>query len=515
MRSGATWVGTDWWPSGSSAYAYSGQSQTFYYTAERVSGTRKIKVSWWMTTECNDNHASPTYYLCWKNQKLTVNGAVKINWSSNGNPYYTSGGNTVYYGFTDTGSWLDNKYRNGVYYDTNGDYTGIRRYLKVLGTKWTSGSFELTANDAGNASFTVEGNFGWYGKTGLNFYKSFDINGLVPTATYSIQFNENKRSFVGTNTISGLPSTITKTYNKSITLPSLPVAKDRNGNITYKAVAWATSATDSFTAKDTTYKPGATISTNSDLTFYAIWEKEKKTVTYDVGDGRFLGNTTGVALKITNPVITYYSANIILPSKDMVSRYGSTLSGWRDSNGNFFAQGSTYTVYGDVTLSAVYAGNTYNITLCDINGNTLRTLQNQYRAALYGNFTYSPPGYTCAGWTTNANSKRYDIGEELPPIVDNLPIISSINVLDDYMYVGCGNYTSTNPFILPDVGVDRKNVRAHIIGQDIKLYPILIYDTSFYIYHNNTWKLAMPYIYSNNMWRQSTGYIYLNNNWKR
>ena len=339
-------------------------------------------------------------------------------------------------------------------------------------------------------------------------YKKFTISGKVPPATYSIKFNENKKNFVGTNKISGLPSTITKTYNKSITLPALPVAKDSKGNITYRAVAWSLDPKDSFASRGKLYSANTSISNNSALSFYAIWEKEKKTVTYDAGDGKFLSN-------IAKSVDTYYSAEITLPSAKMVSRYGSSLKGWKDSSGNFFAQGSTYTVYGDMTLTAVYVGVNYNITLCDINGNTLRTVQNQYQAPLYGNFEYSVPGYTCVGWTTNANVKRYDATQTLPSVVGNLTTLSSVSMLNKYMYIGCGNYTATNPFVFATEDLGRKNNRLHIIGEDVKLYPILVYETSFYVYYNNAWKLAMPYVYHNSTWKQSAGYVYKDNVWKR
>lgn len=503
MRSGATWVQTDY---------YENQSQCFEFTAARVSNTRKVKITWWMTTYSSDSAASPTYYLCWGNQKLTVNGTVKVNYtkpSYSKNPQYTdSNGNTVYYGFADKDSWLDNNYRNSVYHDYDGDYLGIERYLYVMGTNWKSSSFELTADDAGTVTFDVDGKFGWYNTTGLDFYKKFTISGKVPPATYSIKFNENKKNFVGTNKISGLPSTITKTYNKSITLPALPIAKDSKGNITYRAVAWSLDPKDSFASRGKLYSANTSISNNSALSFYAIWEKEKKTVTYDAGDGKFLSN-------IAKSVDTYYSAEITLPSAKMVSRYGSSLKGWKDSSGNFFAQGSTYTVYGDMTLTAVYVGVNYNITLCDINGNTLRTVQNQYQAPLYGNFEYSVPGYTCVGWTTNANVKRYDATQTLPSVVGNLTTLSSVSMLNKYMYIGCGNYTATNPFVFATEDLGRKDNRLHIIGEDVKLYPILVYETSFYVYHNNAWKLAMPYVYHNSTWKQSAGYVYKDNVWKR
>lgn len=505
MRSGANWVSTDY---------YQNQSQCFEFTAARVPNTRKVKITWWMTTYSSDSAASPTYYLGWGNQKLVVNGTTQVNLtkpSYSNNPQYTdkNTGNTVYYGFTDKDSWLDNNYRNAVYFDANGDYTGIRRYLKILGTNWTGSSFELTADDAGNVSFDVDGKFGWYDTIGLNFYKKFTVSGKVPVATYSIKFNENKADFVGTNVISDMPSTIKKTYNTPIKLPALPIAKDSKGNITYRAVAWTLDPKNSFTAPSSKkYSPNKSIFENEDLTFYAIWEKEKKTLTYDIGDGKFLSN-------IAKSVDTYYSAEITLPSAKMVSRYGSSLKGWKDSSGKFFTQGSTYTVYKDMTLTAVYEGVNYNITLCDINGNTLRTVQNQYQAPLYGNFKYSVPGYTCAGWTTNANVKRYDATQTLPPVVGNLTTLSSVSMLNKYMYIGCGKYTSTNPFVFATEDLGRKDNRLHIIGEDVKLYPILVYETSFYVYYNNAWKLAMPYVYHNSTWKQSAGYVYKDNAWKR
>ena len=132
MRSGTNWVGTNW---------KANQSQTFHFSASRVGTTRKVKISWWMTTECNDSASSPTYYLCYQSQKLKVNGESIISWSGT-NPNYTSNGHTVYRGFADKGSWLDRNYGGKVYHDINGDYIGIDRYVQVLGTKWKTGSFE-------------------------------------------------------------------------------------------------------------------------------------------------------------------------------------------------------------------------------------------------------------------------------------------------------------------------------------------------------------------------------------
>ena len=48
-------------------------------------------------------------------------------------------------------------------------------------------------------------------------------------------------------------------------------------------------------------------------------------------------------------------------------------------------------------------------------------------------------------------------------------------------------------------------------GEDINLYPVFRFLTSFYVYTNGEWKLALPSIYTNNSWKVSLGNIYSNN----
>ena len=241
MRSGAKWVSTDY-------DSTTNQSQCFEFTATAVPNSRKVKIDWWMTTYSNDSAASPTYYLCRGAQKLVVDGVTQVNWSGTNPQYTNSSGATVYYGYADKGSWLDNNYGNKEFFDTNGDYTGIRRWVKVLGTRWKTGSFTKEANAAGSVSFSVSGDFGWYSDSiRLGFSKTFTISNLISPATYTIKYLPNSDSFVSGNSALNMPSNGTKTYDKSYTISSTkPTSKDGSGEVNYTFVTWVETPNTSF-----------------------------------------------------------------------------------------------------------------------------------------------------------------------------------------------------------------------------------------------------------------------------
>lgn len=483
MRSGTNYVGTDF---------YTNQSQTFYFTASRVSGTRDVKIDWWMTTDCNDSAASPTYYLCYKQQRLVVNGSEVINWVGTtyaDYPTYNDGGSLVWRGFTDTGSWLDKNYNKSKFWDINGDYSGIQRWVGVLGTKWTTGSFRKTADNNGNISFTVAGYFGWYGKTGLNFSKTFTVTGLVPVNAFTISFTDNAGSFVKGNVVRGLPSAQTKEYDKTIKLSStVPVTTDGN----YVFYRWSTSVSDSFSygSNYRAWYPGENFSDNASYTLKAVWKKAQRTISFNLDGGE--PETSNVSF---DPISAYYSDRIVLPSFG-VSKYGYKLSGWKNMiTGNNYALGANYTVTKNATLVAQYEGETYTITLLRKDGSVLRTLTQKFGEPVSGDFSYSELGYDCAGWSiTHFNEESY-MDTELPPIAPNNPA-----ELANKIYMGCGDYTNT-PFMIDD-----STKRVHVIGYNVVLFPVLRYVTSFYIYDDG-WKLAIPYVYDDG-WKQSIGSVY-------
>lgn len=111
----------------------------------------------------------------------------------------------------------------------------------------------------------------------------------VISATYKVSYNANG----GTNA----PSSQTKTHGTALTLSS--TVPTRTG---YTFLGWSTSKT----ATTATYQPGDSITVDSDITLYAVWQKDPVTVSsisiatkptkteYYVGE-EF--NTNGLALK--------------------------------------------------------------------------------------------------------------------------------------------------------------------------------------------------------------------------
>lgn len=496
MRSGSNWVATDY---------FQHQSQCFEFTATRVTNTRQVKISWAMYTACDDNAASPTYYLCYKNQKLTVNGSSKVNWTSTSNPYYkTSSGTTVYYGFTDKNSWLDKNYRNQIFYDTNGDYTGIRRYVKVLGTNWESGSFTLTANAAGSVSFSVSGSFGWYGKTGLDFSKTFTITDLVPPQTYTITYKPNNKSFAKGNSVTNLPSDGTKTYDVPTTLSKrIPKSYDDKKDTNYTWVAWAKNVSDSFHGSDF-FAAGVGYSANADLTLYAVWAPVEKTVTFNFNDADVLGRNTEVPVvkKYQDPITTFSAAD--------VTKYGYTLVGWKSREYNrTLSPNETFLCIGDETLEAIWEPNTYLIHLMDKDGKELpsRAISATYNTILYGNFIYEVSGYNVLGWALKQLPIR-NPGDPQLPIIPNEPYYNSSAYDEDALFIKAGDFTSTPCYISDSIP------RKYLIGKEIALYPVLEYSTSMYLYLNGAWRLVMPYIYKDGRWHQSLGYMYKDGAWR-
>ena len=140
--------------------------------------------------------------------------------------------------------------------------------------------------------------------------------------------------------------------------------------------------------------------------------------------------------------------------------------------------------------------------MADINGNVLpgRDIEATYDSVLHGNFTYRVPGYNVLGWSIRPYPIR-NPGDAPLPIISNVPYIVSHK---EGIYIGADDLT-TESFKISDT-----EVRRHIIGQDITLYPVLEYSTSMYIYTTVGWKLAMPYVYTNSGWKQTLGNIYTN-----
>ena len=510
MRSGSNWVATDY---------HCNQSQKFYFKYTLNEKDRTFHVKWYMTTVCNDEHRSPTYYLCNGTQKLTVHGKTKIDLGSS---YSDSDKGTVYRGFADSGSYLDKNYNKSTYFDTNGDYVGIRRWVYVMGHDWKSGSFDISAKADGSAEFSVNGSFCWYGET-LTFKKTFKIQDDKLKKKYTITYNSNISDLLsGNKSVSNLPKSQTKTYGVNLKL-STKVPKISTGNYIFSK--WATKKSSSFKASTNakTYKSGGIITTNSDLTLYAIWSKKKYTVTVDLTGYTTFNSTIdswisnqqqlyGINwVKDSNTkihTVVNYGDEIDIPNSCVDNIYGKYLASWESEVKTYAINNSQTKVFvdGDITIIPNFVSGEFKINLLTYpNYSTeeiLRTILCDYDNIIKGDLSYKgtiPAGCEFIGWSINNINEPINPDVSLP-IVDDLTFKSTSEANQFYintLYLGVN---------------DTQILRKYMYNEDINLYPVFRFLTSFYVYINGEWKLALPSIYNNNTWKISLGNIYSNDN---
>lgn len=509
MRSGSNWVATDY---------HCHQSQQFYFTYTLNEKARTFHVIWYMTTVCNDNHKSPTYYLCNNTQSLVVNGVTKVRLSSS---YSDRKKGTVYRGFADNGSYLDRNYNKSTFFDKNGDYVGIRRWVYVMGTNWTSGSFDIAARADGSAEFPVRGSFCWYGKT-LTFSKTFKIQDARLKKKYTISYDSNIYDLLdGNKSVLNIPTPQTKTHGVNINVSS-SIPKISTGNYIFNN--WVTGKSSSFIPSSgaKAYKSNDTITTDSNLTLYAIWSKRKYTVTVDLTNYTTFNSTIdswisnqqklyGISwVKDSNTkihTIVNYSDTIDIPNSCVNNIYGKHLSNWKSTSKTYPVNNSQTKLFidGNITITPNFVPTTFNINLLTYPNYTLneklRTIICKYGNVITGDLSYNeniPLGCEFIGWSVNK------ISDPINPDV-NLPIVNDIlfkSTLEANQYYINTLYLGVN---------DTQIIRKYMYGEDINLYPVFRFLTSFYVYTNGEWKLALPSIYTNNSWKVSLGNIYSNN----
>lgn len=493
------WIATDW--GGESGYR---RCMTFYYTARRTSSTaRTVTVDWYMQFDGTDNTRLNTYYLAYYNQYLLIqDGPYDKNKSYIVSKSMGPTTNGYENALTLAGSGLDNERNGQAFFDIDGDYTGIERWVWIRGSKFWNGSFTLNADKNGDCSFYIWGQFGWYGQQFI-FEDVIPITGLVGKQTYSVTYEQNTTNFPRGNSVSSMPPTQTKTYGSKLQLNST-APKITNDN--YKFVNWNTKSNGT----GTSYKPGDYYYTDDNLILYAIWEAADRTVTCDVGSDAI--TSSSVTLSFT----TKYNTKITLPSGTGISRYGYTLTKWLRADGTTTLDlGDSITVLKNETITAVWENNSYKITFKDLKGNTIsgKEIRNKYDEVLCGDFSYSFSGYKLVGWNTKKVIK-INPGDSLPAIAPNVPYT---NALYDspHTYIGSGKYTLKNPYYVPTkVSGTSTEPRKHMIGKNIALYPIVEYSTSTYVYTGTKWELAMPYVYDDSSWKMSLGEIYTDDKWK-
>lgn len=223
----------------------------------------------------------------------------------------------------------------------------------------------------------------------------FSGNITMSLSTYTVTYNANG----GT----GVPSSQTKTYGKTLTLSS--TKPTRTG---YNFVKWNTKSDGS----GTSYSSGGSYTKNASVTLYAIWKKKTYTVTYNSNGG------TGAPSKQTK----IYGITLTL-SSTKPTRTGYDFVKWNtksDGSGTSYSSKGSYTSNASITLYAQWKKKTYTVKYNANGGTGAPSSQTKtYGVALTLSSTKptrtsedSNITYTFKGWNTSsaATSISYKAG---------------------------------------------------------------------------------------------------------
>ena len=401
--------GTVWGSICSNNYGRIGIYVKLTTTAKTV--TREVQVWFWSKYSVQDE-TTTLYYDCGKN----VTSAT------------TSKGTYGVYTYNDTGSGWDtaNQQLLQTYtaeYDRGTSASTYKIYVKLTnayncGTMLANTSYTIPALASYTVTYNANGGSGapssqtkWYGKdltisstkptrTGYSFQGwATSASGSVAYAagakytanaavtlyaiwkanTYTVKYDANGGS--------GAPSSQTKTYGTALKLSS--TKPTRTG---YSFQGWATSASGSVA-----YAAGASYTSNSAVTLYAVWKINTYAVTYNANGG------SGVPSSQTKT----YGKTLTL-SSTKPTRTGYAFVSWNtksDGSGTSYASGASYTANAAITLYAIWKINTYTITY-NANGGTLGSVKTQtktYGTALKLTGTATRSGYTFKGWATSSS----------------------------------------------------------------------------------------------------------------
>lgn len=459
---------------------HSGITMTFYYDYTIDEDDRVANFDWWITPEGNGQH--PNYYLAKGDQAFTFkwpgkSGKLQVYTYDKPDTYTNSGGHTVYRGFCKVPSSLNSAYNGKEFFDTNGNYTGVRRWVKVFGSKWLKGSCKVYYDSDGEAKVYPKASFSWYPAKRLIFDRVIKLKSIPKI--YTVKFNANGGS--------GAPDDQFKVHGKTLKLSS---TKPTKSGFTFKG--WGTSETDT----NPNYQAGSNYTANAAITLYAIWGK---TITYNSNSGTISGDTTQ---------IKYSKTNLTLFAKSKASRTGYNLLGWTDTKlADTIKSYSKYTTIGtarffppsyslnvnDVSTLYAYWQNKTNIpiTLKDYYQNNTKisdkkilvtyayTIESGSKSWFTSN-KYSREGYKLLGWS----KQKVNVYTDTPSQTELRSLLWDYNA----------KYTD--------------NVNG------ITLYPVLQYSTTCYINDHGTWKLALPYVNVQGVWKQSIMYIKDIDKWK-
>lgn len=525
------------------------QRQEFHWTATPNITNRTYTISWRVTTNCNDNHASPTYYLWNEPASVTVNGKEIVKEIS-----YYANGHTVYRGFADNNSKLDLNYNGRVYHDLNGDYVGINRYVEVLGTNWLMGSFNIKASDDGSAQFSVFGKFMWR-REQRTFSQTFNVSDSSMAKKVNFKFSANSadlytKEFASIST----PTEPTLYVGDTLIIPtSVPYTCNEDMSInhdTYKFLYWTTTPQGSFFGR-TKYYPGDRLPITGDLTLYAVWEPVDISVSFYLLEGFFkldeslfltdsntyikfpYGSSVDDAVlsesinkvpiqynstaygKVTQYPVSWYTSEhmiqvsgkygspILLPDNQFVSCRGKILISYStdDEQVQLLGNNNYYILHKSEYLYANYFDKNYSITLKTTDDKLVRTIPQTFSMPVVGDFSYNPNnGFECIGWTTTKGGLFLQYDETVEPAINSIDVSTT-----DRLYIGSGEYSTIDPFVYGN-----GEVRTYFSDENIVLYPIQRAISSCYVYTGESFILATPYVWTGSEFNMAISHVWNN-----
>jgi uncharacterized repeat protein (TIGR02543 family) len=351
---------------------------SIYYKDEsgnQVATTKTFSMNAADTTAQNKQYASPSvsgYTL--KNSSDAYVTYLMMD-KSFGSSHYTREGSatyTVYYVKNASSSIYYNYANAGTAYPT-------KTVSGRPGNSFTVTSPTITGYTPNKSSVT--GTYG-SGSHVVTYYEK----------SYTVTYNANGGS--------GAPGVQTKKYFTNLKLSS--TIPTRTG---YSFGGWGTTSTDT----SINYSPGDTYSSNSSITLYAIWNRNKYTVSFNANGG------SGAPASQTK----LYGLDMTL-SSTVPTRSGYTFKGWGTSSTSTTASyqpGGTYTSNSARTLYAIWESNaptTYTVSYNANGGSGAPASQTKTHGVTLTLSSTKPTrsGYTFLGWSTSssATSASYSAG---------------------------------------------------------------------------------------------------------
>lgn len=283
------------------------------------------------------------------------------------------------------------------HYVRNGTATYTVYYVKTASSTITyqyedrSGTAAPTKTVTGKqgASFTVTSPT----VTGYTPNRS-SVSGTYGDGNHSVYYYEKSYTVsYNANGGSGAPSSQTKWYTTNLKLSS--TKPTRTG---YTFQGWSTSSS----ATSASYSAGGTFSTNANTTLYAVWAKNKYTISFNANGG------SGAPSSQTKT----YGLDLTL-SSTKPTRSGYTFKGWGTSSSSTTASyqpGGKYTSNSSATLYAVWESNaptTYTVSYNANGGSGAPSSQTKTHGVTLTLSSTKPTrsGYSFLGWSTSSSAK--------------------------------------------------------------------------------------------------------------